>query len=72
MNKVRTLEDIDPRRRHFFGMMALTLAAAQFGLGRSASAQSKTADPPAVNTGGFFPGFSTELVKTSGTTIHVL
>jgi haloacetate dehalogenase len=72
VNKVKTLEDIDPRRRHFVGMAATALAAAQFGLVRSASAQSKTAAPPAVNTGEFFPGFSTELVKTSGTTIHVL
>jgi haloacetate dehalogenase len=45
---------------------------AQFGLVRPASAQSKTAGPPAANTGEFFPGFSTELVETSGTTIHVL
>jgi haloacetate dehalogenase len=72
MNKIKTLEDIDPRRRHFFGTVAMVLAAAQFGLVRSVSARSKTAGPPAVNTGEFFPGFSTELVETSGTTIHVL
>lgn len=72
MRKIKTPEDIDPRRRHFIGMAALTFAAAQFGLVRSASAQSKTEGPPAVNTGEFFPGFSTELVETSGTTIHVL
>jgi haloacetate dehalogenase len=72
INKIKTLEDIDPRRRHFFGMVAMALAAAQVGLVRSASARSKTAGPPAVNTGEFFPGFSTELVETSGTTIHVL
>jgi haloacetate dehalogenase len=72
MNKIKNLENIDPRRRHFFGMVATALAAAQFGLVRSASAQSKTAGTPAVNTGEFFPGFSTELVETSGTTIHVL
>jgi haloacetate dehalogenase len=72
MNKVKALEDIDPRRRNFSGMAALTLAAAQFSLVRSASAQSKTAGLPAVNAGEFFPGFSTELVETSGTTIYVL
>ncbi len=64
--------EINHERRRFFGAAAMTLAAAQFGLVRSASAQSKTAGPPAVNTGEFFPGFSTELVETSGTTIHVL
>jgi pimeloyl-ACP methyl ester carboxylesterase len=72
VNEIKTLEDIDPRRRHFFGMVAIALAAAQCGRVSSASAQSKMAGPPAVNTGKFFPGFSTELVKTSGTTIHVL
>jgi len=64
--------EINHERRRFFGAAAMTLAAAQFGLVRSASAQSKAAGPPAVNTGEFFPGFSTELVETSGTTIHVL
>src|SRR5258708_2147405 len=71
MNKIKTLEGIDHRRR-FFGMVATALAAAQFGPVRSASAQSKTPGLPAVKAGGFFPGFSTQSVKTGGTTIHVL
>jgi haloacetate dehalogenase len=72
MNRSKTLEDIDPRRRDFLGVAALTLAAAQFGLVRPVSAQSKTAGLPAARDSEFFPGFSTETVETSGTTIHVL
>src|SRR6476620_11228876 len=49
-----------------------TLTAAQFGLVRPALAQSKTAGLPASNVEGFFPGFSTEMVETNRTTIHVL
>jgi len=47
-------------------------AAAELGLLRSASAQSKTPNMPTVKPGTFFPGFSAESVKTSATTIHVL
>lgn len=68
----RMFEEIDRNRRCISSMAALTLAAAQFGLVRSASAQSETPGPRAVKAAGFFPGFSTELVETSGTTIHVL
>jgi haloacetate dehalogenase len=67
------LSEIDPNRRGFFSMAAaLTLAAAQFGLVRPASAQPKTPGQGADKDDGFFPGFSTESVATSGTTIHVL
>jgi haloacetate dehalogenase len=72
MDKLKTFEGVDRDRRHFFGVAALTLAAAQFGLVRSASAQAKTPDLPGAKSEGFFPGFSTESVQTSGTTIHVL
>ena len=68
----RMFREIDRNRRRFFSVAALTLAAAQFGRVRRASAQSKTAGLPASNAGGFFPDFSTEMVETSGTTIHVL
>jgi haloacetate dehalogenase len=66
------IEDIDRNRRSFSSMLAMTIAAAQFGPVLSASAQSKTQSPPAEKPGEFFPGFSTELIKTSGTAIHVL
>jgi hypothetical protein len=65
-------EGFDRNRRCFSSTLAMTLAGAQFGLVRGAKAQSKTPGPPAVKAGEFFPGFSTELIKTSGTTIHVL
>jgi haloacetate dehalogenase len=67
------LSKINPDRRGFFSMAAaLTLAAAQFGLVRPASAQPKTPALRADKDGGYFPGFSTEQIATSGTTIHVL
>lgn len=65
-------EPIDQDRRLFFGMAAFTLAAAQFGLIRPASAQSKAAGRSASAPDEFFPGFSAETIQTSGTTIHVL
>jgi haloacetate dehalogenase len=68
----RMHREIDRNRRRFLSVAALTLAAAQFGLVRPASAQSKAAGQSASNAGGFFPGFSTEMVETHGTTIHVL
>jgi hypothetical protein len=63
-------EPIDRDRRLFFGVAAFTLAAAQLGLVRPASAQSKAAGQSASDE--FFPGFSAETIQTSGTTIHVL
>jgi len=68
----RKIEEIDRNRRSISSMLALTIAAAQFDPVLSASAQSKTQSPREENAGEFFPGFSTELIKTSGTTIHVL
>jgi haloacetate dehalogenase len=68
----REVETIDRNRRRFSAMAAVTLAAAQFGVVRPASAQSKSTNLPAVKPGAFYPGFSTEMVKTSGTQIHVL
>jgi haloacetate dehalogenase len=65
-------EECDRNRRAFSSILAMTLAAAQVGLVRGATAQSKPPDPSPVKAGEFFPGFSTELIKTSGTTIHVL
>ena len=66
------VEEIDRNRRRFSAMAILTLAAAQFGVVRSASAQSKSSTLPRTEPNTFFPGFSTEMVKTSGTQIHVL
>ena len=68
----RMFREIDRNRRRFLSVAALSLAAAQFGLVRPASAQSKAAGQSAPNARGFFPGFSTEMVETNGTTIHVL
>ena len=68
----KMFKEFDQNRRCFSSMLAMTLAAAQFGLVRGATAQSKTLGPSSVKAGEFFPGFSTELIKTSGTTIHVL
>jgi haloacetate dehalogenase len=65
-------EEIDRNRRSFSSMLAVSLAAAPFGLARAATAQSKTPGLPAVTAGEYFPGFSAELIKTSGTTIHAL
>jgi len=54
MNRIRMSEDIDHQRRRFFGAAALTVAAAQLALVRSAGAQSGTtraADLPKVAPG---------------------
>ncbi len=66
------LGEFDLNRRRFLGAAALAFAAGQFSLVRPATAKSKTSRLPSVKGRDFFPGFSTELVKTSGTTIHVL
>ena len=65
-------EEIDGTRRRFLIMAAFGLAAAKLGLVRSASAQSNAPGLPAVKPEAFFPGFSAEMVRTTGTTIHVL
>ena len=58
-------EDIDRHRRRFLGTATLAIAAAELGVMRPASAQlTGKALPP-------LRGFSSESVKTSGTTIHV-
>src|SRR5258708_25164642 len=63
----RIFGEIDRNRRCFFNMAAMTLAAAQFGLVRPASAQSKTTGPAAVNTGEYFPAFRLSLSDQAGT-----
>jgi haloacetate dehalogenase len=68
----RTPDEIDRDRRRFSGAAAFTLAAAQLGFIPSASAQPENSDEPGARTKMLFPGFSAELVETSGTTIHVL
>jgi haloacetate dehalogenase len=65
-------EPIDQDRRHFFGVAASAVAAAQLGLIGPASAQSNAAGQSAYRPGEFFAGFSAETIQTSGTTIHVL
>ena len=62
---------IEVNRRRLLSVAATSLAAVRFGPARSPSAQTLRAERP-VNAGAFFPGFSAELVKTHGTTIHVL
>jgi hypothetical protein len=68
----RIYEGIAGTRRRFLSMAAFGLAAAKLGLVRSASAQSNAPGLPAVRPEAFFPGFSAEMVRTAGTTIHVL
>ena len=68
----REVEEIDRNRRRFSAMAALTLAAAQFGVVRSAPAQSKSTTLSGTKPNTFFPGFSTEMIKTGGTQIQVL
>jgi hypothetical protein len=52
----RMFREIDRDRRRFFSVAALTLAAAQFGLVRPASAQSKAAGQSASNARGVLSG----------------
>jgi haloacetate dehalogenase len=68
----RTFEDVDRDRRRLLDVAALSLAAAKAGPVPSASAQSNPPGWPAVKPEAFFPGFSAEMVETTGTTIHVL
>src|SRR5258708_14669731 len=54
MDKIKMPEQIDHHRRRFFGAAALTIAAAQFGMIRSANAQAgrtKPAQLPAIKPG---------------------
>jgi haloacetate dehalogenase len=67
-----TFEEIDRTRRRFLRVAALSLAAAKLGPIRSASGQSNPPGLPAVKPEAFFPGFSVEMIKTTGTTINVL
>ncbi len=64
-------EEIDRSRRRFSSLVAVSVAAAQFSLVHSALADTAASDSPAGEPGGFVPGFTTDLVKTSGTTINV-
>jgi pimeloyl-ACP methyl ester carboxylesterase len=68
----RIFEEIDRTRRRFLGTAGLSLAATELGLVRFATTQSKAHDLSAANPEAFFPGFSAEMVETSGTKIHVL
>lgn len=72
MKMDRIFEEIDRSRRRFLGTGGLSLDATELGLAHFATAQSKTPKLPAAQSAEFFPGFSTESVETSGTTIHVL
>jgi hypothetical protein len=65
-------EEIDGTRHCFLSMAAFGLAAAKLALVRSASAQSNAPGLPAGKPEAFFPGFSAEMVRTTGTTVHVL
>ena len=70
MNKIS--EEVDRSRRRFLGIAGLSLAATELGLVRFATAQSETPNLPAAQPAAFFPGFSAQTVKTTGTTVHVL
>jgi hypothetical protein len=62
----------DDSRRRFLSMATLSLAAAKLGFARPVRAQSKAPSPPDAKLEAFFPGFSSEMVETTGTKIHVL
>ena len=53
MDATRVSEDIDHPRRRFIGAAAMTVAAAQFGMGGSADAQTGATKPnlPAIKPG---------------------
>jgi pimeloyl-ACP methyl ester carboxylesterase len=51
MEKIKTSQDVDHRRRHFVGAAALALAAAQFGMIGAVDAQSGKAKLPSVKSG---------------------
>jgi pimeloyl-ACP methyl ester carboxylesterase len=51
MAKIDKSEQIDHSRRRFFGTAAVTAAAAQLGLTRSAPAQTKSSNLPAIKPG---------------------
>ena len=65
-------EEVDLKRRSLLKLGGFGLVAARFGLIPPGPAQFETERSSAVTPGAFFPGFSAEMVKTSGTTIHVL
>ena len=48
MDKIKTSQDIDHRRRHFVGTAALTVAAAQLGIIGAVDAQPGDAKLPSV------------------------
>ena len=51
MDKIKTSQEIDHRRRHFVGTAALTVAAAQLGMIGAVDAQPATAKLPSVKPG---------------------
>ena len=51
MDKIKTLQDVDHRRRHLVGTAALTLAAAQLGMIGAVDAQPAKAKLPTVKPG---------------------
>jgi pimeloyl-ACP methyl ester carboxylesterase len=51
MNTTKTSQDVDLHRRRFFGTAALTIAAAQFGMISSATAETKSAQLGTVKPG---------------------
>jgi pimeloyl-ACP methyl ester carboxylesterase len=51
VDKTETFEEIDDHRRRFFGIAAVTVAAAHLGMIRSVAAQSSKARLPTIKTG---------------------
>jgi haloacetate dehalogenase len=68
----RIFDGVNHSRRRALGMAAFSLAAARLGLASSGSQQPSAQDLPEANREAFFPGFTAEMVETSGTKIHVL
>jgi haloacetate dehalogenase len=65
-------EGVNYGRRRAIGMAAFSLAAARLSFARSALRRSNSDDLQQANAQSFFPGFTDEMVETSGTTIRVL
>jgi haloacetate dehalogenase len=65
-------EEINRNRRRVLGMAAFSLAAARLSFARSTSRQSRAHDLSEADRQAFFPGFTAEMIETSGTKIHVL
>jgi hypothetical protein len=61
MDTIKIADEIDHRRRRFFGAAAMTIAAAQFGISGSAKAQTSGTNPTRLPT--IKPGTNTSFAS---------